>query len=128
MQTYKQTQPEVEGLRPVIHLYTVTTELSAYCKPKGLLQEESCGFRPYRVATDMMFGVRRSARVPLFLCFLDLKKIHDSVDRTLCQVLDRFGLPSQMIKVICKFQDGWKLACEVMTAHTRSGLVAQGLL
>ena len=65
----------------------------------------------------MMFAVRtlqeleRKARVPLFLCFIDLQKAYDSVDRTLLwQVLARFGTPPQMIEVIRQFHDGMR-AC-----------------
>ena len=72
-----------------------------------LLTEEQCGFRPHRSTTDVMFAVRRlqelgrKARGPLFLCFIDLQKAYDSVDRTLLwQVLARFGTPPQMIEVI----------------------------
>ena len=65
----------------------------------------------------MMFAVRRlqelrrKARVPLFLCFIDLQKPYDSVDRTLLwQVLPLFGTPPQMIEVIRQFHDGMR-AC-----------------
>ena len=95
----------------------VATRLSAYCEARNLLLEEQCGFRPHRSTTDMMFAVRRlqelgrKARVPLFLCFIDLQKAYDSVDHTiLWQVLARFGVPPQMIDVIRQFHDGMK-AC-----------------
>ena len=45
--------------------------------------------RPHRSTTDMMSAVRRlqerasKARVTLFLCFIDLEKAHDYVDRKL---------------------------------------------
>ena len=70
-------------------LTIVATRLSAYCEAKGLLPEEQRGFRPHRSTMDMMFTVRRlqelgrRARVPLFLCFVNLQKAYDSVDRTL---------------------------------------------
>ena len=88
-------------------LKIVATRLSTYCEARNLLPEEQCGFRPHRSTTNMMFAVRtlqelgRKARVPLFLCFIDLQKVYDSVDRTLLwQVLARFGTPPQMIEVI----------------------------
>ena len=64
-----------------------------------------------------MFVVRRlreigrKAGVPLFMCFIDLQKAYDTVDRTLLwQVLTRIGVPPQMIAVIQQFHDGMR-AC-----------------
>ena len=98
-------------------LKIVTTRLSAYCEVRKLLPEEQCGFRAHLSTTDMMFAVRRlqelerKARVPLFLCFTDLQKAYDSVDRTLLwQVLARFGITPQLIEVILQFHDGMR-AC-----------------
>ena len=34
------------------------------------------------IAVRRLQEMRRKARVPLFLCFIDLQKAHDSVDRT----------------------------------------------
>ena len=62
--------------------------LGAYYEAKGLLPEEQCGFRPDRSTTDMMFAVYRlqeigrKAGVYLFICFIDLQKAYDTVDRT----------------------------------------------
>ena len=90
-----------------ILLKVVATRLSAYCEANGLLSEEQCGFRPYRSTMDMMFVVRRlqkiwrKARVLLFMCFIDIQKAYDTVDRTLLgQVLFRIWVSSQMIAVI----------------------------
>ena len=95
----------------------VAMRLSAYCEARYLLPEEQRGFRPHSSTTDMKFAVRRlqelgrKSCVSLFLCFVDLQKIYDSVDRTfLWQVLARFGVPSQMIEVIHQFHDGMR-AC-----------------
>ena len=56
---------------------------------------------PNPSTTDMMFVVRRlqeiegKAGVSLFMCFIDLQKAHDTVDRTLLwQVLTRIGVPT----------------------------------
>ena len=93
-------------------LKVVDRRLSAYCEAKGLLPEEQCGFRPNRSTTDMMFVVRRlqeigrKAGVSLFVCFIDLQKAYDTVDRTLLwQVLTRIGVPPQMMAVIQQFHD-----------------------
>ena len=48
---------------------------------------------------------KESART-LFLCFIDLQKAYDSVDRTLLwQVITRFGILPQMIEVVWQFHD-----------------------
>ena len=98
-------------------LHVVARRLGTYCKAKGLLSEEQCGFGPNRSTTDMMFVVRRlqevgrKAGVSLFTCFIDLQKAYDTVDRTLLwQVLTRIGVPPQMIAVIRQFHD-WMRAC-----------------
>ena len=93
-------------------LKVVARRLSAYCEAKGLLPEKQCGFRPDRSTTDMIFVVRRlqevgrKAGVSLFMCFIDLQKAYDTVDRTvLWQVLTRTGVPPQMIAVIRQFHN-----------------------
>ena len=70
-------------------LKVVAKRLRAYCEAKGLLPEEQCGVRPNRSTTGMMFVVRRlqevgrKAGVSFFMCFIDLQKAYDTVDRTL---------------------------------------------
>ena len=98
-------------------LKVVARRLSAYCEAKGLLPEEQCGFRPDRSTTDMVFvvrrmqEVRRKVGVSLHMCFVDLQKAYDTVDRTLLwQVLTRIGVPPQMLAVIRQFHDGMR-AC-----------------
>ena len=98
-------------------LKMVARRLNAYCEAKGLLPEEQCGFRPDRSTTDMMFVVRRlqevgrKAGVSLHMCFIDLQKAYDTVDRILLwQVLTRIGVSPQMISVIRQFHDGME-AC-----------------
>ena len=55
--------------------------------------------------------IRRKAGMSLFMCFIDLQKAYDTVDRTLLwQVLTRIGVPPQMIAVIRQFHDGMR-AC-----------------
>ncbi|CAN0407603.1 unnamed protein product, partial [Ascophyllum nodosum] len=93
-------------------LKVVARRLSAYCAAKGLLPKEQCVFRPNRSTADMMFvvcrlqEVGRKAGVSLHICFINLQKAYDSIDRTLLwQVLTRIGVPPQMIAVIESFND-----------------------
>ena len=94
-------------------LKIVANRLSDYCEAHGILPEEQCGFRPDRSTIDMLFVVRRlqelgrRRKIPLYMCFVDLQKAYDSVDRELLwQVLARAGIPEEMIAVIRQFHDG----------------------
>ena len=82
-----------------ILLKIIARHLSEYCERVGILPEEQSGFRPNRSTTDMMFAIRRlqelarKKRNPLYVCFIDLTKAYDSVDRTFFwTVLARFGV------------------------------------
>ena len=81
----------------------------------GILPEEQSGFQPNRSTTDMMLVIRRLQElarkkpIPLYVCFIDLTKAYDSVDRTLLwAVLARFGVLQNMISVIHQFHDGMR--------------------
>ena len=98
-------------------LKVVAWRLSGYFEEKGFLPEEQCGFRPGRSTSDMVHVIRRlqemgrAANTPLYMCFVDLQKAYDSVDRTLLwKILARYGVPAKMISVIRQFHDGMR-AC-----------------
>ena len=108
------------GLSLVAHaakvlLKVVANRLGDFCEEAGIFPEEHCVFRPQRSVTDMMFVVRRlqelgrTSNIFLEICFFDLAKAYDSVDRMLLwEVLARFGAPPRMIKVIRMFHDGMR--------------------
>ena len=108
------------GLSLVAHagkvlLKIVANRLGDFCEEAGILPAEQCGFRPQRSTTDMMVVVRRlqelgrTSNTSLEICFIDLAKAYDSVDRVLLwEVLARFGVPPRMIKVIRMFHDGMR--------------------
>ena len=88
----------------------VARKRSDCCEVKGLLLEEKSRFRLDRSTTDIMFVVRRlrkikrKVEVSLFMCFIDLQKASDTVDRTLpWQVLTHIGVPPDIIAVIRQF-------------------------
>ena len=99
-----------------IQLKIIARRLSDYCERVGILPDEQSGFRPNHSTTDMMFVIRRlqelarKKRISLYVCFIDLTKAYDSVDRTLLwTVLARFGVPQNMISVIRQFHDGMRV-------------------
>ena len=82
------------GLSLVAHadkglLKIVANRLGDFCEESGILPEEQCRFRPQRSTTDMMFVVRRlqelgrTSEASLEICFIDLAKAYDSVNRVL---------------------------------------------
>ena len=71
----------------------------------------------------------RKKRIPLYVCFIDLTKAYDSVDRTLLwTVLAHFGVPQGIISVIRQFHDGMRV-CVRLDDGVCSGwfAVEQGL-
>ena len=108
------------GLSLVAHagkvpLKIVANRLGDFCEEAGILPEGQCGFRPQRSTTDMMFVVRRlqklgrTSNISLEICFIDLAKAYDSVDRVLLwEILARFGVPPRMIKVNRMSHDGMR--------------------
>ena len=116
---YRTESGNYRGISLVAHagkvlLKVIAGCLSDYCERENIRLEEQCGFRPQERSTvDMMFVVRRLQELarknhtPLYLCFIDLTKAYDSVDRTLLwDVLARFGAPPRMLAVIRQFHDG----------------------
>ena len=111
-----------------ILLKIIARRLGEYCERVGILPEEQNGFRPNRSTTDMMFAIRRlqelarKEQIPHYVCFIDLTKAYDSVDRTLLwTVLARFGVPQIMISVIRQFHDGMRASCGSTTGCARGG-------
>ena len=85
----------------------VASRLSNYCEAEGILPEEQSGFRPVVVRRLQELG--RARRIPLYMCFIDLQKAYDYVDRELLWVvLERFGVPEKMLTVIRQFHEGMR--------------------
>ena len=100
-----------------IPLKIIARRFSEYCESVEILPEEQSDFRPNSSTTGMMFAIRRlqelarKKRIPLYVCFIDLTKAYDSVDRTLLwTVLARFGVPQIIMSAIRQFHDGMR-AC-----------------
>ena len=79
----------------------------------NVCSESQCGFRKGRGTVDMIFSLRqiqeksREHRTPLYMAFIDLTKAFDTVSRTaLWIILEKLGIPKQMLKIIISFHDG----------------------
>ena len=71
------------------------------------LLEAQCGFRKGRGTADQIWVVRQTVerateyRILLFLCFVDLTKAYDSVNRqSMAAILKEYGVPHQLIAII----------------------------
>ena len=107
-------------------LKVIEGRLGDCCEREIIFQEEQCGFRPQRSTVGMMFVVRRLQQLarkkdtPLYMCFIDLTKAYDSVDRILLwDVLARCGVPPRMLAGIRQFHDGMQHACGSMMESAR---------
>ena len=99
-----------------ILLKIIARRLSEHCERVRILPEEQNGFRPNRSTIDMMFVIHRLQElarkkwIPLYVCFIDLTKAYDSVDRIpLWTIVARFGVPQNIISVILQFHDGMRV-------------------
>ena len=77
------------------------------------LSEQQCGFRPGRGCVDQIFSIRRIIEMagefnkPLHVCFVDLKKAYDSVNRSaLWKILESLGVPEKIVGLLKDLHDG----------------------
>ena len=86
-------------------------------------------YHRYNVCDSLVTGAGAEETNSLYVCFIDLTKAYDSVDRTLpWTVLARFGVPQNMISIIRQSHGGMR-ACVRLDGRACSGrfVVEQGL-
>ena len=116
-------------------LKVVAMRLSAYCEWRKTFLEAQYGFRVGRSTDDMIYVVRgvqeldREKDLPLSMCFIDLQKAYDSLDRSLLwKVLARYGVPAKLISIIRQFHDGMRACVRLDSGETSEWFtVEQGL-
>ena len=116
-------------------LKVVAMRLNAYCEWREIFLEAQYGFRVGRSTDGMIYVVRgvqelaREKDLPLFMCFIDLQKAYDSVDRShLWKVLARYGVPAKLISIIRQFHDGMRACVRLDSGETSEWFaVEQGL-
>ncbi len=92
---------------------------------ESILLEGQCGFRKGRGCTDAIFSLKslleRAHRrdKPVQLCFIDLSKAYDSVDRDLAWcVLRQRGAPAKLVELLRDLHEGTE--CAMQSDHDGS--------
>ena len=85
------------------------------------LMETQCGFRKGRGTVDQLWVIRQVAerateyRTPLLLCFVDLAKAYDSVNRqALIAILKEYRVPQQLARIVEELHTDTR--CQIRTA------------
>ena len=99
-----------------------------------VLPESQCGFRRGRGCVDMVFSARQliekaiEHESELFVLFVDLRKAYDSVPRSaLWMVLEKFGVPPRMVRIIKSLHNGMLASVRVRGGVSESFVVSNGL-
>ena len=101
-------------------LKVIAGRLRDYCECDDRTPDEQCGFRPQRSMVATMFMARRLWKLsrkkgtPLYLCYIDVTKVYESVDQTFLRaVLALFGVRPKMLAVINRFHDGMQVRVQL---------------
>ena len=101
---------------------------------EDLMPETQCGFRQNRSTSDMIFVARqtleksREQQQNLHMCFIDLSKAFDTVDRPmLWEVLQRAGCPRKFTNLIQQFHDGMEARVRVRNLESEPFNVSRGV-
>jgi hypothetical protein len=91
----------------------ILNRLAPFAEASGIIPDYQYGFMKDRSTTDGILTCRviqdscRSQNLPLYMCFIDLKKAYDRVHRpTLWKILTRIGVPQTMVNLIAQLHDG----------------------
>jgi hypothetical protein len=91
----------------------VQNRLLPFAVEVGCIPESQCGFMPGRSTVDALlvskllstFALEQDR--PMYKCFIDLTKAYDKVDRqTLWRILQRLGVPPNLLRVIVNLHEG----------------------
>ena len=99
-----------------------------------LMPETQCGFRQNRSTSDMIFAARqtmekcREQQRDLHMCFVDLSKAFDTVDRPmLWEILQRSGCPRKFVSLLRQLHDDMVARVRVGNLESDSFGVSRGV-
>ena len=98
------------------------------------MPETQCGFRQNRSTSDMIFAARqtmekcREQQRDLHMCFVDLSKAFDTVDRPmLWEILQRSGCPRKFVSLLRQLHDDMVARVRVGNLESESFSVSRGV-
>ena len=101
---------------------------------EGLIGEEQCSFRQGRGCIDQVFSLRQMSEKAcekgkqLYMCFVDLEKAYDRVDRKgVWEVMKMYGVGGHTLEAVKSFYEGSKACVRVGNGESRMFEVNVGL-
>ena len=98
------------------------------------LMEEQCGFRKGQGTIDQIWLTRQVVErateyhTTVYLCFVDLIKAYDSVDRAaMIAVLRLHGVPNQLVNLVGELYTGTKCCVRTMEGTSEAFEVKTGV-
>ena len=89
-------------------------------KVEPQLHEAQCGFRKGRGCVDQIFNLRecmsasRQKGKPLYVCFIDLRKAYDSVNRELLwQAMKTYGISGKIVRIVTSLYENTRAKVRV---------------
>jgi len=89
-------------------------------KVEPQLHEAQCGFRKGRGCVDQIFNLRecmsasRQKGKPLYVCFIDLRKAYDSVNRELLwQAMKTYGISGKIVRIVSSLYENTRAKVRV---------------
>ena len=76
------------------------------------LRKEQAGFRKGRSTIEQIFVLKNIVEQAvewnssLYVCFFDYEKAFDSVHRTLWKIMESYGIPSKLVRIVNAMYDG----------------------
>ena len=115
----------------------VNTRLSDLLETNSLLSENQFGFRPYKSTNDALFilsstinrvVINRNINAELYVCYVDLKKAYDSIDRNAMLLkISQIGIQGRFANMIKALLQPTKLYIKINSSLTNPVVVRHGL-
>jgi exonuclease III len=90
------------------------------------LLENQCGFRPARSCADHIFSMRqlmekaREWRRPIYICFVDLRKAYDSINRVaLWKIVKHYGISEKLCNLLADLHSDTRCRVRVDGNYSR---------